>query len=102
MCAVVLLVEEEAAMLMCTLWVLVGIAVVRAARKVVSGRVSFMVAWLVRGVLWRWLVVRGLEVTGRWWAGWILLRRSDALEGMIGYSRDSRMLLRRQSDALEE
>jgi hypothetical protein len=67
MCAVVLLVvEEEATMLMCTLWVLVGIAVVRAARKVVSGRVSFMVAWLVRGVLWRWLVVRGLEVTGGW------------------------------------
>jgi hypothetical protein len=60
-CVVVLLVlvgEEEAAML-------VGIAVASAARRVVSGRVSFMVGWLVRGVLWRF-VVRVLEVTGGW------------------------------------
>jgi hypothetical protein len=58
-CVVVLLVGgEEAAML-------VGIAVARAARRVVSGRVSFMVGWLVRGVLC-WFVVRGLEVTGGW------------------------------------
>jgi hypothetical protein len=49
----------------------VGIAVASAARRrVMIGRVSFMVAWLigvwmvckVRGVLWRWFVVRGLGV----------------------------------------
>jgi hypothetical protein len=58
-CAVVLLVgEEEAAMLVWMLGMLVGIVVASAARTVVSGRVSFMVGWLVRGVLC-WFVVAG-------------------------------------------
>jgi hypothetical protein len=54
----------------CVVVLVVGIAVASAARRAVIGRVSFMVAWWVcswmvckvRGVLWRWFVVRGLGV----------------------------------------